>query len=175
MKYILLFALMVLPFSVVAQDTKPVSIAVVDVQQLMNESNAAKSIQSQGKDLRAKYQRKIKSLENNLKKSEEKVLDAGKAKDQEKFIASRKVFQTDLIDSQREIQALNQKLDKAITVALNKLRDKVISIVDEMTVTNKYDLVITRADVMTVSRDLDITSDVMRKLNSTMSSIKVKD
>jgi len=141
----------------------------------MNESKAAKSIQKQGKNLRKKYQGKIKNLENDLKKAESKVVQAGKDKDQEKFIESRKDFQEELIGSQKKLREYDQKLDKAIATALNKLRDEIIDIVDDLTVENQYDLVITRADVMTVSRDIDITADVMKALNKSLSSVKVRD
>jgi len=176
MKYIFLIVFMMISFSATAEDEqKPFSIAVVDVQQLMNESKAAKSIQKQGKNLRKKYQGKIKNLENDLKKAESKVVQAGKDKDQEKFIESRKDFQEELIGSQKKLREYDQKLDKAIATALNKLRDEIIDIVDDLTVENQYDLVITRADVMTVSRDIDITADVMKALNKSLSSVKVRD
>ena len=166
MKTIILIAILaLLPHISVANDTAQqtlINIAVVDVQQLMNESKAAKSIQSQGKDLRKKYQKKIETLESDLKAAEKKVVDAGKEKDQEKFIETRKNFQKELIDSQKEFREINQKLDTAIAKALNELRDEIVDIVDDMTMDNHYDLVITRADVITVSKNIDITADVMK-------------
>lgn len=158
-----------------AEETKSLNIAVVDVQQLMNNSRAAKSIQDQGKDLRKKYQKRIEKLEDKLKASEKKVVDASKEKDKEKFIESRKDFQTDLVESQKELRELNQKLDTAIATALNKLKDEIVDIIDNMTAKNGYDLVLTRADVVTVSKDIDITSKVMDRLNDEVKSIKVKD
>lgn len=178
MKYIIILFALMMPVMAIAQEgdePKSLNIVVVDVQELMNESKAAKSIQTQGKNLRSKYQDKIKSLESELKKAEAKVIDAGKAKDQEKFIESRKDFQEDLIEGQKEIRDLNMKLDKAITTALNKLRDEIIEIVDDMTVKNNYDLVLTRADVMTVSKNIDITAEVMKRLNKSTPDIKVRD
>ncbi len=167
---------LVVPFSLMANEVvKPLSIAVVDVQQLMNESKAAKSIQSQGKDLRKKYQSKISKIEDSLKSAEKKVVDAGKEQNQEKFIESRKDFQKELIESQKKLRDYNKNLDEAIAKALNELKDEIIKIVDDMTVENNYDLVITRADVINVSKNIDITADIMNKLNKSLSSIKVKD
>lgn len=166
---------MMMPFMAQAEDAaKPIKIAVVDIQQLMGASDAAKSIQSQGKDLRAKYQKQIAKLEENLKKSEAKIIEAGKAKDEEKFIESRKVFQKELGESQKQLAELNQKLDKAIGDALNKLRDEIVSIVGAMATDNSYDLVISRADVVIVAKHIDITAEVMKKLNKKVSTVKVK-
>ena len=158
-----------------ATTTKPLNIAVVDVQQLMNTSKAAKSIQKQGEDLRKKYQKRIAKLEEELKASEQKVIDAGKAKNEEEFMERRKDFQKELVDSQKQLREMNQKLDQAVAAALNELKDEIVDIIDQMTIKNKYDLVLTRADVVTVSKDIDITAAVMDRLNNEVSSIKVKD
>lgn len=176
MKFIAIFAFIVMmPFIAQAEEnTKPVSIVVVDIQQLMGASKAAKSIQSQGKDLRSKYQKQIAKLEEDLKKSEAKVIEAGKEKDQEKFMESRKDFQKELVESQKQLAELNQKLDTAIGNALNELRDEIVDIVGDMATDNGYDLVISRADVVIVAKHIDITAEVMKKLNDKLSSVKVK-
>ncbi len=178
---ILLLALLIMPIHIAtAADTgesvaKPLHIAVVDVQQLMNNSDAAKSIQKQGEDLKEKYQKRIGKLEDELKKAEQKVIEAGEEKDQEKFMERRKDFQEELAKSQREIREMNQNLDRAVATALNELRDEIVEIVSQMTVKNKYDMVLTRADVVTVSKDIDITAAVMERLNDEVSSIRVRD
>ena len=69
---------------------------------------------------------------------------------------------------------LNKKLDTAIGDALNKLRDEIVEIVGDMATKNKYDLVISRADVVIVAKHIDITAEVMGKLNKELSSVKVK-
>jgi Skp family chaperone for outer membrane proteins len=167
-----LFSAFSLP--VYAQEDKPLSIAVVDVQQLMNDSKAAQSIQRQGKDLLKDYQEDIKNLEEKLKKNEQKVIDARKAEDEAAFKKEFEAFQKSLQDSRKEQQKLGLENDKAVAEALNVLRGKIVEIVNEMTVENKYDLVITRADILTVSRDIDITAEVMTRLNKDLKTVKVK-
>ena len=154
---------------------KTLNIAVVDVQQLMRDSNAAKSIQEQGKSLSRKYQKKIEALEKELKESGGEIAQAQKEKDEEKFIEKRKEFQQTLIENRKEYSELNQKLDMAVTKALNELKDKIVEIVDDMTDDNGYDLVITRADVVIVSKDIDITAAVMKRLNKELSTVKVRE
>jgi Skp family chaperone for outer membrane proteins len=92
----------------------------------------------------------------------------------EEFLKQREKFQKRLVDGQKEVVSLNQKLDKAIATALNKLRDEIVDIVSDMATTEKYDLVISRADVVIVSKSIDITAQVMEKLNSKVKTIKVK-
>ena len=169
-----------LPFSQTMAKDKEVTtsaslkIAVVDIQQLMGASKAAKSIQKQGKDLRNKYQKKIVKIEQELKELEAKLVAMPKDTSKEDFLEQREKFQKRLVNGQKEVVELNQKLDKAIGTALNKLRDEIVEIVSDMATDKKYDLVISRADVVIVSKSIDITSDVMTKLNKSLKSVKVK-
>lgn len=169
----LLFVLMIaLSSPAMAQET--LNIAVVDVQQLMNASDAARSIQSQGRDLMKKYQAEMKKMSESLKDSEEKVKKAQQGDSKEKFDAQLKAFREELQESQSKAQEYKQKTDEAVADALNVLREEIVKIVNGMTVENGYDLVLTRMDVITVSKDIDITADVMEQLNDRLSTVKVK-
>ena len=157
------------------ESSKAVSIAVVDVQQLMTDSKAAKSIQSQGQSLRDSYQKQIEKIESELKDLEKKLVSLPKDTSQEDFLKEREKFQKRLVDGQKEVLELNKKLDRAVATALNKLRDEIIEIVGNIATEKKYDVVLARSDVVIVAKSLDITSTVMGKLNDKLSSIKVKD
>lgn len=150
------------------------NIAVVDVQQLMNNSRAAKSIQSQGMDLMEEYRDEMKKMTETLKTSEQKVKDAQKAEDREEFTSQLQAFQKQLQESQGKAQDYKQQTDRAVGEALNTLREEIVKIVNEMTIENNYDLVLTRMDVVTVSKDIDITAKVMEELNKRLKTIKVK-
>ena len=176
---LLAMTLMALSGPTWAQDESPaaqsLSIAVVDVQQLMGLSKAGKSIQSQGKDIIEKYQGQMEDIQKDLKDAESEVTEAQSKKDEEAFKKELQSFQKQLKESQIKAQETRVKNDKAVADALNVLRDEIIEIVDEMTVENKYDLVLTREDIITVSKDIDITADVMKELDKRLKTVKVKN
>jgi outer membrane protein len=151
-----------------------IKIAVVDIQQLMGASKAAKSIQSQGKSLRDKYQKEIKKIEDDLKATEKKLVELSQGDSKKDFDDQKEKFQKKLVDGQKEVRELNQKLDKSLGDALNKLRDEIVEIVGNMATDRGYDLVISRADVVIVSKKIDITAEVMKELNKNLSTVKVK-
>lgn len=153
---------------------KALKIAVVDVQQLMSESKAAKSIQSQGQDMMKKYQSEIDKMEKALKEQEKKVTEAKEAQDIETFKKEFQAFQEKLQDSKKKTQELSVKNDKSVAEALNKIREEIVGIVGEMAEKNGYDVVITRANVVIVSKEIDITAEVLKKLDKKLSSVKVK-
>lgn len=178
----LLFTLFMIAFAhpSFAQDekvaeAKSIHIAVVDVQQLMGLSKAGKSIQSQGKSIIDKYQNQIEDIQKELKKAESEVTEAQSGKDEKAFKNELESFQKKLKESQKEAQDIRVKNDKAVADALNILRDEIVSIVDEMTVKNKYDIVLTREDIITVSKDIDITADVMKELDKRLKTVKVRN
>lgn len=176
---LLLSVFLCLPFASamandVAEKTDTLKIAVVDIQQLMSGSKAAQSIQSQGRDLRNKYQKQIKKTEDGLKETEKKLVELSKGESEEEFNKKKAEFQKKLIDGQKEAAELNQKLDRAVGEALNILRDKIVEIVGNMAADNQYDLVISRADVVIVSKNIDITAAVLKKLDNQLKTVKVK-
>lgn len=173
--FIALTAFPVMAEDVSAEQSKDaIKIVVVDIQQLMSNSKAAKSIQSQGKDLRDKYQKQITKIEAGLKETEAELMKLSKGDSKEDFLEKRKEFQQELVKGQKEVQEINQKLDKALGQALNELRDEIVEIVGNMSQDNGYDLVISRADVVIVAKSIDITADVMKKLDKSLSKISVK-
>ena len=164
-----------LPASAQERESEAMRLAVVDIQQLMGDSDAAKSIQQQGKDIRDRYQERIEKIERDLKSAEEKIIAARKDMSEEEFAGEREKFQQQLLDGQRQVQELNQKLDKALSDSLKELRDEIVEIVSDYSVEHNYALVISRADVVIVAKSMDITADIMKELNRKVSNISVKE
>ena len=174
----LLLTLIVMIFAMPAyaqEGETSLKIAVVNVERLMNESKAAKSIADQGKDIGKKYQKEAAKLGKDLKESEEDLIEASKGDDKDAFLKQRENFQKDLGKSEQKMQELRLNNDKAIAKALNTLSEEINDIVEDMTDENGYDLVVTGNNVFYASEDLDITDAIMKKLNKNLPSVKVRD
>ena len=176
-KVYLIIAMLCMPVcNVFAQDTQSaLSIVVVNTQELMSESKAAKSIQRQGMAIRKKYEKEIKTLEKDLKKAEEDLLKASKGKSKEDFLKKQKSFQEKMMESKKSVAEYNKNIDRAVGDALGKLRDEIVDIVEDVAEDKKYDLVLSNNEIITSSQKLDITDDIMKLLNEELSSVKVKD
>lgn len=159
---------------VMAQDAgKSPNIAIVDVQALLRDSKAANSIESQLETLRKDFQSEVEKEEKKLRDAEKAILEQKSKLSEDEFKAKVGEFQKKVTEGQKKIQERKAKLDKAVATAVGKLRSEIVKIVAELGESRKYDLVLSRTDVVIVSKDLDVTQDVMEKLNSGLSSVKV--
>lgn len=168
--------LMIIPASAMAQkDGVAVpKLAVLDMQQLLGESKAGQSIRDQVEKQRNKYQKSIKKHEDDLRGSEKELSKQRQILSKEAFSEKAKDFQKDILDAQKDVNSKKYKLDKAFSEAMGKLREKIIKITAEIAAKEGYDAVLSRQAVVIVSKEVDITADVLKKLNAQVKTISVK-
>lgn len=151
-----------------------VSIAVVDVQALLNDSDAAMDVKKQAAELRNSYQKEFEELEKKLRGMEKDFVAQKDKLSEEQIVAKRKEFEKQLIDAQMQVKKRKKQLEDAVGKATDALRSKILEIVATMSTQRGYHLVISRNDVVIVSSELDVTREVLDKLNEDLKSIKLE-
>lgn len=149
------------------------SIAVIDRRQIFTASKAGESLKAQIDAAREEIQAKIKSQEADLKKQEAEISKLKKAGNEKEFIAKRKAFEENLMKARKDAMLTKNNLDDAITKATKTLNDEIVSIASTLGQENGYNIVITRANVVIVSEDIDITSDVLKEINKSLTSVEL--
>lgn len=151
-----------------------VSIAVVDVQKLMTDSTAAKSLQGQMDSQRKSFQDEFSRYERELHDSE-KTLTAERDKlSADDYTKKREAFEEKLLETRRLVQKRKGALDEAFNKALGQLQEAIIKISAKIADEKGYQLVITRQNVVVVEKSLDITQAVMDRLNKELADVKLK-
>lgn len=162
-------------FSLVANTAHAeVKIAVVDVQTIMSESKAAKSIQKQLEDKRKSYQKEVAKQEKDLKDIQDSVVGSGETISKEDLQAKREEFEKKLLEMRGLVQKRRGALELAAAKALQGLRTEVVKVVAELAEENKYTIVVTRQNVILAEKDLEITDEVMSRLNKKIKNIKLE-
>lgn len=159
--------------AVAAGTASGVSIAVVDVQSLLNDSAAALDVKKQAAELRDSYQKEFEELEKNLRGMEKDFVAQKDKLNEEQIVAKRKEFEKQLIDAQMQVKKRKKQLEEAVGKATSELRSKILEIVATMSTQRGFQLVISRNDVVIVSSELDITREVMDELNNDLKTIKL--
>jgi|GEM_PF-503584 Skp family chaperone for outer membrane proteins len=153
----------------------PVSkIAVVDVQGLVADSKAGKSIQSQIQKQRESFQAEFSSLEKELGDLQKKLSDEKADQNSKEFQAKRKEFETKMANANNLVQKRRQSLEKGAADAVLELRKEIVKIVADIADKEKYTIVISRQDVILVEKDMDITGKVLAELDKKLSDVKLK-
>lgn len=154
-------------------EAKSVTIAVVDIQQLLKESKAAQDIEGQLKGIRKDFQTELEKKEKALRDDEKSILAQKGKISEDEFKKKVQSFQQKVAESQKSVQERKASLDKALADALGKLRAEIVKVVAEIGEKKGLDIVISRADVVIVSKEMDITADVLKQIDSDLPSVKV--
>jgi len=160
---------------VVQQQDGVMKIAVVDVEKLLRDSKAADSIEKQLIERREKLKEKVLAQEKKLRESEQAIVDEKAKLSKEDFEKKKKEFEKQLIEARQQLQNDKRGLEKSATMAVDELRKNIVEIIAGMADKEKYDLVITRQNVVLAVRSMEITEPVMTELNKRVSKIDLKD
>lgn len=148
-------------------------IAVVDVQFLISNSKAGKSIRNQLEKQRNAYRSQIEKQESDLRNAEKELVSQQTTLSKEQFMDKRKAFQEKVMSAQRSVQQRRMSFDKAYTSAMEKLREHIVKIVADAAGKNKVSLVLNRQEVVLVEEKMDMTQQILKTLDQTVSSIPV--
>ena len=148
-------------------------IAVVDLQYLVSNSKAGKSIRSQLDQQRKNYSGQIEKQEADLRAAE-KTLVADQPKLSKEELQKRSTaFRDKVVAAQRSVQQRRVSFDKAYTAAMEKLREHIVKIVADIAGKNGIALVLNRQEVVLVDAKMDLTKQVIAALDAQVTSIPV--
>lgn len=149
--------------------------AVVDHQRIMRESRAARSIQQQLEVRRKLYL-------DQLAKEEQRLNEVGKdlARQRgvlaaEAFAAKRKEYEEAVQALQRASNERRRQLDEALAAANAQVRQALKEIVDELALARGFNLVLPASGLLLFSPTIDITEEVLARLDRKLPSVKVPD
>ena len=148
-------------------------IAIVDVQRILQESLAAKSVQKQLEAQRSKFQNEIEGEENGLRQAEQDLsaarnhLAAQDYSDREQKLHQR--FST----VETHVQARRKALDQAFTDSMNLVRSALLDVVDKAAHEHGVNIVIVKQQALWADQQLDITDEVLKRLDQKLPKVDV--
>jgi len=151
-----------------------VSIAVVDIDKILTESVVATSLQKQVQSERDKLQAEFAGYEQSLRDNEQELIKERPNMTPEEFEKKRDEFQKELQETGSIVQVKKRKLEKAMVVATSRLRNEILKIVAAMAETQKFDVVLSKQNIVLVAKSLDMTDDVMEKINANVQNIPLE-
>jgi outer membrane protein len=148
-------------------------IAVVDIQKVLQDAEASKDIRDQIKVQRDKYQAEITKEEDELRKSEQKLNEQKSILSAEAFKDKREEFKDKLTKAQRDVQEKRAQLDAALNDSIGQVQKAVFEIISDMAKEKGFKLAITTAQTLYSEAGMDITDEVLKKLNDKLPKVKV--
>lgn len=148
-------------------------IAVVDLQFLVSNSKAGKSIRNQLDQQRKAYGSQIEKQENDLRAAEKDLLAQQAKLSKEDMQKKGGEFRNKVVAAQKSVQQRREAFDKAYVGAMEKLREHIVKIVADIAGKNGIALVLNRQEVVLVDAKMDLTKEVMTALDAKVTSIPV--
>ncbi len=147
------------------QEVAPPVIIIVDVQQILRDSLVARNIQSQMSQRTDRYTKAVTTQENELRRIQDEL-------EHQRNVLSADVFNTKMREFQQRydaldhgVQATRQALQQAYNDAMTKIENTALQIISDIAAERKANLVVTKAAVLFEAPGLDITQEVIHRLD----------
>jgi len=152
----------------------PPTVAVVDMQRILRESAAGKSIQSQLEGESRKFRDQITRMQDELKAQQNQFIRTRSVMAPEAASEQQQQLQRKEADAQRFVQERQEAIQKGENDAVNVAGDNMRDIVQQIAAERHIGLVVRKELVLSMAdKNMDITDDVLQRLNTKLPSVTV--
>ena len=160
------------PSPVTAQNVLP-AIGVVDVQLILRNSEASKSVRPQIEKLRKSYQSSVREREAELRKASRELQRQRAILSPQAFAKKRSAYEEQARKAQIDFQNRKRQLDNAYSAAMRVVHRSMVVSAAKIAEERKFDIVLPKSLVLLADQKLDITDEVLRRVDESLPSVKV--
>jgi outer membrane protein len=168
---LLLLAVALGPLPVAAQEVSPPSIVIVDVTQILRESKGARDIQAQIDKQTEAYTKDVSAQENELHRMQDELERQRTVLAPEAFNTKTREYQQRFEALDRGVQMKRQTLQQTYSEAMTKVEATALQIIADIAGERRANLVLSKAAVLFEAPGLDITSEVIRRLDQKLPAV----
>jgi outer membrane protein len=155
-------------------DTAPQqSFAIVDTGRVLQSSKAAKSVSDALDAKRKEFAAQIGKEQDSLRADGQKLQKAAPTLSKEQGTERLKAFHEKEFNLQKMVQNREILIEKALNQSMTKLRDATRDVVGEIAKEKGFAAVLTQDAVMLSVPQMDITTEVVKRLDDKVKSIPI--
>jgi outer membrane protein len=155
------------------QQLPPAVVGIVDLQIILRESSAAKSVREQVDAKRNSYQGEIQKRETDLRTAQQTLEQQAPVLSPDALNTRRQQFQTQAMDAQRFVDARLRQLEEAFNESMKQVEAATAQVLAEIAQARGINLVVPRQGVFLSANELDITSEVLGQVERKISRVNV--
>ena len=148
-------------------------ISYVDMDRLMNSSEAGKSISSQLTAIHKKTTAELKKIEEELKKEEADLIKQKNVISNEEFEKKLSLLRNKASDYQKQRKKFNDSINKKRLGATSELISLIQPILAEYANKNSISIIFEKKNIIIGKTELDITEDILKILNENHKKIVI--
>ncbi len=172
--HITLLLIVLFGFNLYAESTYPnTSIAIVDINLILSDSKSAK-------DATKQFEKIQKSMEVEIEESDKKMLEERNSLIEQQSVIAPEAFEVKAKDYEKKLQ--NYQVDKQkklrkLEGVLQKVRNEILNnikpILEDLSSELGVTVILEKNSVLLSANNMDITENVIKKLNKKLPKIKV--
>ena len=155
---------------VIAENSK---VVYVDVDKIINQSIAGKSVTKQITNINSKNTSKFKKREQELIEIENRIIKKKNILSKDDFEKQAKALNSDVANFKQEINKSRKELAQKKLEATKKILNVLNSILSEYSDKNSISLIIQKKNIVIGKSELDITKPVLELVNAKIKSVKL--
>lgn len=157
--------------AIAAAQDKPPSIGIVDVQKVLRDSQASKSLRPQIEKLRKEYQVSVRKREAELRKASQELQRQRAILSPQAFAKRRNAYEEQARKAQIDFQQRKRQLDNAYGGAMRVIQKSMVVAAAKVAEERKFDIVLPKSLVLLADQKLDITGEVLRRIDKSLPSV----
>ena len=156
-----------------AQD-RPPSIGIVDVQKILRDSQASRSLHPQIEKLRKNYQTSVRKRETELRKASQELQRQRAILSSQAFAKRRNDYEEKARKAQVDFQQRKRRIDNAYGAAMRVIQKSMVVAAAKIAEERNFDIVLPKSLVLLADQKLDITGEVLRRIDKSLPSVKLE-
>ena len=159
--------------SLAMADYPNTSIGVIDINKILSESDAAVTAAKEIEEIAIEIENEIKLSDEEIIKEQNLLIESQLIMAPEAFESKRNEYEIKVQKYNNERQSKLMKIDELIAVSRNDILTAIKPILEGISNEKGITIVLEKASIMLNAEKMDITNEVLKKLNKSLPSIKV--
>ena len=156
-----------------AQTIQTAVIGVVDVQRVLRESKASKSVRPEIDRMRKAFQAQVSKQEQQLRQVEQELNRQRAILAPEAFAQKRRTFSEEARKAQSDVQLRRRDLDRAFNNTKNEILKNLVVVAQAVAEAKKLNMLVEKRFVFLSAKTMDVTSDIIVRLDKRLPKLKI--
>lgn len=148
-------------------------IVFIDQQEIQNQATAFRALGSEQAKMANALQAEVNKKERDLRTADDELNKQRAVLSPDAYNQKRRDLDNRFQEAQQSVQNRKRDIDQSVGDAYNKVMQQVLQIVGDIVRENDYKIVFERKFLVAAETSLDISSEVITRLNKKMPSVAV--
>ena len=156
-----------------SENYPPTAIAVIDINQILTESKAAKKASKEIEKISMKIEEEVKVSDEEMLSSQQELIEQQSIMSPEAFENKAKDFDKKAQNYQIKRQEKLVKLDELVQNSRNLILDALKPILEKISLEKGITVILEKNNTILSADDMDITDEIIKALNKELPKIEI--